>query len=164
MTWPQPHENVKGIDRTRDDLLSLDGPALRRRAVMMEMADKLWGLALQSPASPSGRSTYERMRDPRMGDLVMEVTSFRRLRDEETRTHGFGILLGKRKEWASTDEEWASLMADEPEDLRGNHNRPTDTAWYIQYGPKATDICRWTNCSFIAMPVGLLHHTSEQQP
>lgn len=166
MSWPQPHENVSGIDRTRDDLLDLSEPALARRILMIEMAEKIYWLTLWAPHTPERKADFDRMKNPRMGDLVIEVTSMRRLRDIGSRVDGFGILLGQRTEWASADKHWEARKA---ESAAGGHaltdeDRITETAWYVQYGSAAGDICRWANADFIAVPVGALYHTKDMQP
>lgn len=61
---------------------------------------------------------------------------------------GLGILLACRREWCSTDEEWAAYRAEEPYE----DERLADRYWYVQYGPGDRDIARWENCEFIAIP------------
>lgn len=170
-SWPQPHENVTGINRTRDDLLSLEVPALRRRVVMMAIANNLWKATLGAAHSEDGRSRYERMDKPRMGDLVVETMSMRNpdvmdASSEQRSIHGFGILLGEREEWSCSHEEWQQYVeeAAAEEEVLTLDDRLTMKALYVQYGPKADDVVRWTNCSFIALPTGLLYHTKDQQP
>lgn len=170
-SWPQPHENVSGINRTRDDLLSLEVPALRRRVVMMTIANSLWKATLGAANSEYGRSDYERMGEPRMGDLVVETMSMRNPTvmdaDSDQRSiHGFGILLGEREEWTCSHEEWRRYVEEAAADgdTLTLEDRATVKALYVQYGPKADDVVRWTNCSFIALPTGMLYHTEDQQP
>jgi hypothetical protein len=52
-----------------------------------------------------------------------------------------------REEWASTEEDWRADELDADPLDRPIENR----AYYIQYGPNAADICRWTNCSLLAI-------------
>jgi glycine cleavage system aminomethyltransferase T len=170
MKLPQPHESVQGIDRTRDDLLSLEGPALRRRVVMMDLAHALWKAALNGAHTESGRALYERMTNPRMGDLVVETTGMRHPgradRDgSKSALHSFGIMLGERTEWACTDERWREYVeeAHEQGEELPDSSRVSTEAVYVQYGPKADDICRWVNASIIALPTGALYHTAEYQ-
>lgn len=166
MSWPQPHEGVSGVDRTRDDLLSLEKAALARRVIMIDMAEKIYRLTLWAPHTPERAAEFSRMKNPRMGDLVMEVTIMRAFRDIETRASGFGILLGERTEWSSTDEQWNAYVAESAAEglALTEEDRVTETAWYVQYGPAAGDICRWANADFIAVPVGPLYHTKDMQP
>lgn len=169
--WPQPHESVSGIKRTRDDLLALDEAAMQRRVVILQIATELWRSALNGAHTESGRALYERMANPRMGDLVVETVGMRTPlgRDSEGDARAvtcFGILLGERTEWACTDEKWREYQAEaesEGEPLPDD-SRVTTEAAYVQYGPEPGDICRWVNCSLIALPTGMLYHTAEQQP
>lgn len=170
MSLPQPHESVRGVDRTRDDLLSLEGPALRRRVVMMDLAHALWKSALNGAHTETGRSLYEQMANPRMGDLVVETTGLRHPeradRDgSQGAIHSFGIMLGERTEWACTDERWQEYVEEahqQGEELPDS-SRVSTQAVYVQYGPKADDICRWVNASIIALPTGMLHHIESMQ-
>lgn len=165
--WPEPHENVKGVDRTIDDLLSLDPAALRRRVIILDIARHLWQATLRGAHNEYGRGAYERMAKPRMGDLVVETGGMahpsKADRDgSQLAIHSFGIMLGERTEWSCTNEKWREYLAEDP-DLTDD-DRATDSAAYVQYGPKAEDICRWVNCSIIALPTGTLHHTQPEQP
>lgn len=170
-SWPQPHENVQGVNRTRDDLLSLEGPAIPRRAVILTVAYQLWQATLRGAHTEQGRAAYDRMDQPRMGDLVAELGTARRPRfgtqaEANSMVEGFGIFLGEREEWTCSHEEWRA----ETEQARREGieytlaDRATVKAMYVQYGPAATDICRWVNCSVMALPTGALYHTADQQP
>lgn len=167
-SFPQPREGITGTDRTEDDLLSLEDAAIPRRLLMIGMAHCLRKATLVGNPAPIVARMNERIRDPQPGDLVVEESTAYR-RDEDTQVKAFGILLAHRTEWAQTDEEWAADVEQErkahEEFLRGPYAQPgdadepwepdermTDHAWYVQYGPKAGDICRWTNCSFVAIP------------
>jgi hypothetical protein len=169
-SWPQPHENVRGIDRTRDDLLSLEGPAVRRRAVILTIAYQLWQATLRGAHTEQGRAAYERMDTPRTGDLVAELGTARRPRfetqaEKNAMVEGFGIFLGEREEWTCSHETWGAEV--EQARREGSEytlaDRATTTAMYVQYGPAAQDVCRWVNCSVMALPTGLLYHTEDQQ-
>lgn len=176
MDYPEPHEGVQGVTRTRDDLLSLEGPAIARRMIVMDIAESLFKASLAGPVRPlSGEpSLFDQVSKPQIGDLVIErTTAF--IRDPAQRARGFGILLGRRIEWACTKEQWTERCEEEAAACREHgdeegalaalaEERLTDHAWYIQYGSDAADICRWTNCMFYRVPTGLLHHTKEQQP
>lgn len=169
-SWPQPHEHVTGIHRTRDDLLSLEGPALRRRVVMMTMANDLWKAARGNARDDHGRDAYKRMSEPRVGDLVIESGSMRNpgadsISRESRFVHGFGILLGEREEWSCSHEEWAEFVAEEKAEgqIMTLADRLTVMSTYVQYGPSPADVVRWQNCSFIALPTGPLHHTEGGQ-
>jgi len=149
--YPQPREGITGAERTDDDLLSLEDKAIARRLMMLGTARALHSAVLVGNPAPKVAEMYARMTDPRPGDLVMEVTSFFRTRDVDTKIKGFGILIDHRDEWASTDEEWAAELAGDA-DLDPVADRFRDHAWYVQYGPAAEDVCRWVNCEFIAVP------------
>jgi hypothetical protein len=148
--YPQPREGVDGTERAGDDLLDLDDAALARRLMMIQTAQALYSAVLVGNPAPKVAKLYARMSKPQPGDLVMEVTgSHRRGTDSDSAIKGFGILIAARREWMQTDEEWAAELAEgglEPED------RHYDDAWYVQYGPAAEDVCRWTNAAFVAIP------------
>lgn len=169
--WPQPHEGVTGIKRTRDDLLALDEAAMQRRVVILQIATELWRAALNGAHTESGRELYERMANPRMGDLVVETVGMRtplgRDSDGDARAVTcFGILLGQRTEWSCTDEKWREYQAEAEAEgyTLADADRITDEGTYVQYGPEPQDICRWANCSLIALPTGMLYHTADQNP
>lgn len=143
----QPHEDIKGSPLS-DDLLSLDEKAVAHRDALIGMARLLHKACLVGDAAPVVVRIYDRLTKPQPGDLVVGMSAMYS-RDGDHRLKGLGILLEKRVEWMETDEEWAELVADEEADT---DERFTDEAWYIQYGPNAEDVCRWTDCMFIALP------------
>jgi hypothetical protein len=150
-TYPQPREGVIGALRDDDDLLSLDDKALPRREMMATLARHLQTAVLVGNPAPIVAKMWDRMKNPQPGDLVLETSSLGRS-DVEQRAMGFGFLLTHRDEWAQTDDEWAK------EEVRPGYDefdqpRPVEPrVYYVQYGPKPDDICRWVNCSFIAVP------------
>lgn len=164
MTYKQPHEGIVGVDRSDNDLLSLDTSAVVHRTALAAMAKHLHlAVGVGNPA-PVVRRMSERIREPRVGDFVLEwMVGLSARYDLDMRIKAMGYLVEKRREWWTTDAEWEAGLAEElaarreyepgaeldSEDLE----RPTDEAWYIQYGPSAADICRWTNCSFIVVPI-----------
>ena len=152
--WLQPHEGVTGIDR-QDTLLSLEPAMVPLRTVLAATAAHLYAACLVGNPAPRVAAMLARVTDPRPGDLVIEDTArygWRRYPDKLSR--GMGVLVLKRQEWAETDEEWAAYLAEEQQWREGpvTDERPTDTGWYVQYGPSAADVCRWTNCGFMAIP------------
>jgi hypothetical protein len=149
--YPQPREGITGTARTEDDLLGLDDKAITRRLMMIGTARALHSACLVGNPAPIVADMYARMRDPQPGDLVMELGVPFRRSNPDGQIKGFGILIAHRDEWASTDEEWAAALAEEP-DFTADEDRLHDHAWYVQYGPAAEDVCRWTNCEFIAIP------------
>lgn len=145
----QPREGVSGLDQD-SDLLSLDHDAMEHRLALMIMANHLKSAVLVGNAAPIAQEIWERIRNPRIGDLVVEMTALSP-RHPENRVHGLGILVERRTEWWETDEEWEQLKAEDG--FMTDEDRRTDEAWYVQYGPRAKDICRWTNCMFTAIPL-----------
>jgi hypothetical protein len=146
--WPQPYEGINGTVRDGDDLLSLEDEAMPRRRMMIMIGLNLRRATLVGNPAPIVAAMNERLSHPQPGDLVFETTTARRAGSEH---RGFGILLEHRREWCSTDEDWARDTADEPGELRGDDNRPADDAWYVQYGPGERDIARWTNAECAAI-------------
>ena len=151
--YPEPRAGISGTDRTEDDLLGLDDKAIARRLMMIGTAKALHDATLVGNPAPKVAELYARMRSPRPGDLVMEVGVPFRKNDPDGQIKGFGILIERRTEWASTSEEWVAEVA-EDEDLDEIRDRMTDDVWYIQYGSAAEDVCRWRDCEFIAIPTG----------
>lgn len=156
--WHEPHEDIAGTVRD-DDLLDRDDASLARRNIMIVMAKALHDALLVGNPAPRVKRMYDRFgRDnARPGDLVVEVST---LHDHEPR--GFGILVDHREEWACTIEQHNEAIEKDRQDhieYHGNDDefeawaRGTDTAWYVQYGTKPGDVCRWTNCSFVAVPM-----------
>lgn len=146
----QPREDVAGVQRT-DDLLSLDMDAAPHRATIAALMRHLTRATMVGHPAPIVQRMCERIRDPQIGDLVVESHMATRHRaDLDTRTKAVGYLLEHRTEWACTDAEWADAIAEDPGLA---DQRVTDEAWYVQYGPAPEDVCRWTNCSFLAVPV-----------
>jgi hypothetical protein len=160
--WPQPYEGVKGVDRTRDDLLVLTEAAMHRRLVMLSMASLLWGAALDGAHTETGHDLYRRMSNPGIGDLVVETVGMRSPAKVDAQGDArvvtcFGILLGSRTEWTCTDEDWQRYREEGAADgyPMPDDARMTEEASYVQYGSSADDICRWANCSLIALPVSV---------
>lgn len=160
-TWPQPHEGICGTDRP-GWLLSLDEEAVPFRDAIIILARHLDTATLVGNPAPVVKRMSDRMRHPQTGDLV--VTNMAQVtRDPDTRLKGLGVLIQpERREWAETDAEWAAFCAEEialspePETLAlitSEENRGTDTAFYVQYGPAAIDVCRWTNEEATMVPV-----------
>lgn len=144
MTYKQPHEDITGTDRTGDYLLSLDDPATAHREALIAMARLLREACLVGRPAPIVARIGERIHTPQIGDLVVEQSAI------WTRpAEGFGYLIERREEYWHTDEQWQADLA-----AWCGDPRPTDEAWYVQYGPQPVDVCRWTNCSFIVLPIG----------
>lgn len=165
--WPEPHAGISGTQREEDSLLDLDERSLATRKIIAALANAFNRALLVGPSAPQD---VQRLRDrftsswsddtrgPQIGDLVIETTAMYHYSDEKLRT-GLGILLDKRLEWACTKEEYEEALdrerayyEDNPEDFEPMP-RTTDTVWYIQYGHNPEAVCRWTDCSFTALPI-----------
>lgn len=146
----QPHEGITGVARLGNPLLSLDDTDLPIQAALITMARHLSTATLVGNPAPVVQRMSARLRNPRPGDLVIETSNAQAMRFPGWR-RGFGYLVDKRREWWDTDDEYARLLSEG--DYDANDPRPVDTAWYVQYGPAPVDVCRWTNCSFMVIPI-----------
>lgn len=152
--YKQPHEDIVGIDRSGDWLLSLNKKAVAHRDALIAMAAHLYAATLVGNPAPVVRRMADRIRVPQIGDLVVEDGARYPRRDPEgTRRTGFGYFVARRVEWAESDEDYAAYLVKEPSEV--DYPRGTDTAWYVQFGPEPQRICRWVNCSFITVPIDL---------
>lgn len=158
----QPHESIEGQDlRHLGHLLCLGDEAQAHRALIVSTAHLAFRACLAINPTPMQIEIGDRLRHPRVGDLVFEETSFwgswRRGHPQEGNAwcKGFGFLLDDRVEWAETDADWELHRAEWLNDLDDDQTgeRPTDHAWYVQFGPMPEDVCRWVNCSFVAIPL-----------
>lgn len=149
----QPHEGVTGADRGGDPLVSLEDDHLPVREALAVMTRHLMTATTVGNPAPVVARMWERLRNPQPGDLVIEIgLTMARRRDWY---RGFGYLIESRREWWTTDEEYARQLADDELYPEPKDSRPVDTAWYVQYGPNPKDICRWTNCEFLVVPIGV---------
>jgi hypothetical protein len=147
----QPHQDVPR-PYGDDPLLTLDGPALAFRDALIKMSRHLSNATLVGNPAPVVARMCERLRKPQPGDLVMEMTAWTHWRSDDHRAKAFGRLILERVEWWETDEDWAAQLVEEDGAL-SEEDRRTDHVWYVQYGPD--HVCRWTNCSFIVLPVDI---------
>lgn len=146
----QPNEGVTGTDRD-DYLLSLAPEATAHRDMLITTAANL-----HSACRSANPTLYDRMAKPRPGDLVVILDIFWS-QDPARRMRGLGILLERRIEWYDTDEEWAAMIAEERAlGFEPDEERRTDNATYVQYGPNAVDVCRWVDCTVLALPGEIL--------
>jgi hypothetical protein len=53
--------------------------------------------------------------------------------------------------WISEGGRYVILHSVLPE--LGDTNRATEHVYYIQCGPAPNDVCRWTDCEFLALPI-----------
>ena len=144
----QPHEDIVGTDRSASDLLSLEDRAVEHRDALIAMTRALHSATLVGNPAPIAHRIYVRMTNPAPGDLVIETTRCM-YATNDLRAKGFGILLAQRTEWVDTDAEWAAAKEEDPSLTEAD--RSAESVYYVQYGPSPTDICRWTNCEFLAL-------------
>lgn len=85
----------------------------------------------------SSMSFWGRCAPPRPGEFAVEETVLLGWAGGNW-YQGFGILLARRRE--------------RPCDA----DPRTEEAWYIQYGPRPDDVCRWANSSFAAIPAEII--------
>lgn len=145
----QPHEGIVGADRTGDPLVSLEDEHLPIREALTVMARHLSTATLVGNPAPVVERMGARIRTPQIGDLVIESSRVATRRGDWYR--GFGYLVERRREWWDTDAEYERMVADE--EIGAGEPRSVDEAWYIQYGPNPADVCRWTDCSFLVIPI-----------
>lgn len=97
--------------------------------------------------APIVTDAYNRMKNPRVGDLVLETSTYYR---EPWDPGGLGYLL----EVADESLNWpADVVAD-----CGLTEPPTERAWYIKPFVPTQDgqwRVRWSNANFIALPDSL---------
>ena len=158
---PQPHEGIQGSGLPEGHLLALTEESIARRLEMLTCMWQRWDDILHGRIADRD-ALFERMYNPQVGDLVVEQTSsFRRNRDSQIQASGI-LLVHERKEWASSDEDWALTVSREEASHRSSglpfdveefaRERFADKFTYIQYGADPGNICRWSNCKFIAVP------------
>lgn len=145
---PQPHEGIRGTNMNHW-LLSLDERAVVHRECLIALAHHLSAAVLVGNPAPVVRRMNARMHQPVPGDLAVATEILHGRRDPDDRIKGLGILLGRRLEWAETDAEWAALLETEP--YFADEDRTTETAYYLQYGPAAGNVCRWVNSEPVAL-------------
>jgi hypothetical protein len=147
--WPQPREGIVGVDRSSDWLLSLDERATPHRDAILAITHHLYHACLVGHPTPNVERMYGRITDPQPGDFVY-VRDRAADRDVAIRTMALGYLLTHRREWWESDEQWVAIKAERGET---DADRRTDHAWYVQYGPNPDAVCRWTNCTVVAVPI-----------
>lgn len=147
--YPDHRESIAGQQLDPDGLLA-DERHVESFDLIMALCRHLMTAILVGHPAPIVAEMDARMRSPQVGDLVVEWTALNHRLDFDRRVKGFGYLLAIREEWFDSAAEWAAFEVDDPE-CATESNRATDTAWYVQYGPNPTDVCRWTNCQFVVV-------------
>jgi hypothetical protein len=140
-------DRLTGTDRSDDPLLSLDDSvvALRRLLISSQWyATHLYGMA----GSPIGIEWQRRQRKPKVGELCFATDhAISPSADDDTIMKSFGYYLGEQQEPVYDEQAWESVR-----DQYEGDDCPTERVFYIQYGPKPKDVCRWENaqCQVIA--------------
>jgi hypothetical protein len=153
---PAPHDlsDVPRPDRQDDPILAADDAV---RQVIAVTAYQAWRLS-GSPAAPIGRWLSDRTRNPRPGDLCFIPDALAR-HDATIQRQGFGYLLVARLEPCYTAEDWQKV-ADQYE----GDSCPLERVFYLQYGPRLEDVCRWENATCQAIPYTLDFGPSYDEP
>lgn len=152
MAWPQPNEGIVGTDRSDDLLLDTTESALGMRKTIMFLTYNLHRATFHGKGS--------QMENPIVGDLVVvtdwlpQIDHFEEKMPIERVIRSLGYLVDHRQEWWHTDEEWQQLL--DQYHYAPDEERPTDWAYYVQYGPDPKDICRWVDCGVLRVPRGTL--------
>lgn len=153
MTTPElPHnrysEQVDSIKAA--ELLALDEKSLAWRRALATIAEQTHTAALRARGNLSPLAV--RLMNPVPGDIVFEHLSFY-MDDPERHMKGFGILDKIAMEPFYSDEQWAAIVSEYNGAAMPTPNRTSETAYYIHYGPAEDDVCRWTNASFLVVPL-----------
>lgn len=141
--YPQPREGISGALRPADDpLMTGLGSVL-----VADLTAQLYK-ASHSGSSPHLSELFHRMSAPEVGDRVVVRDSIRS--DPETRFQGVGYLVAARVEWATSERQWLEEKA--RYGLFDADRVVEREVWYVQYGPDPYDVCRWVNCTVLAIP------------
>jgi hypothetical protein len=158
----EPWQDMRGAGTARSEpWLSLEDDAQAVRRALAVAAYNVHRACLVGNPAPIVRRMYERLSNPRVGDLVVETSSVM-YRCAHLKPggpggdwyRGVGYLLAHRTEWWHTDADWRQALG--AGEWGSEDPRPTDRAWYVQYGPEPHDVCRWVNCDFVVVPVEVL--------
>jgi hypothetical protein len=135
-----------GTERPDDPVLTMTG---EQKAVLLDVAYYGWALTGYAQA-PIGRALSDRRLHPRPGDLVIIPDAMSARTSTASDPHmGVGYLVESRWEPGITEKDWAEWQASGYDDPC-----PEERVWYVQYGPRAADVCRWENASCQAVPLG----------
>ena len=148
MSYLQPHEGITGTARSAEDpLLTPVGSDL-----VLQLTRHLYGASISTV--PSSQELHRRLTSPAVGQPVAVLDAMYQ-RSPDTRWKGVGYLLETRREWWTTDAEWAAEQRAQLHDgyLADEERMVEPAAWYVQYGPEPADVCRWVNCQVLALPL-----------
>lgn len=152
-TYPDHREGIAGRQLDPNGLLSLDEHARGAREALTTVWRHLYSACLVGNPAPIVAEMYAWMKRVKPGDLVIEWAMGTSPRvDPNLRLMALGYLIEHRDEWAESEADWKAFAVEDPASATED-NRATDHAWYIQYGPDPADVCRWTNCNFMRVPV-----------
>lgn len=134
---PDAREGIVGRDLDPNGILSLQDDQVETRKLITNLARNLYSACLCA-ITPKLQEMFQRLDNPQPGDLVVGAS----IPDSQKNYRGFGLLLAHRHErvWLEYEQEWTR-----------------EDVWYVQYGPAAIDICRWTNASFTVVPTEIMH-------
>lgn len=125
-------------------------PALEPREFVVLLANvtyAMYNATLTGDPAPVTREAYERMTDPRPGDLVVEISS--RGHRGWPQSSAVGRLLFVAGVKPRTEDEW--LEAQAAGRWRTDRAHFGGPYWYVDPLDGAQRAC-WSNCQFIAMP------------
>jgi hypothetical protein len=125
----EPWQDLKPLEPTEKQMwmLGVSDQELAFRDVLMQVTSHMVGTALRTPI---GAGYYERMSNPRVGDLVMEYTRGWWSHDPRVRAWSFGVLVAAREEL----------------DVEG-------PVAYVRWGRNKDDVQRWANSKFVLVPI-----------
>lgn len=98
----------------------------------------LWGACLVGNPAPSVKELRHWLENPRVGDLVIEITSYAR-QDTDRRRFGRLLKIVQDPIWDADDEEI------DPAD-----RAMTEDVWHIE--THVGEIVIWRNCKFLRVP------------
>ena len=93
-------------------------------SVLEAAAYNLWMAALQGN-TPNTQALCHRMKNPQVGDMVMEISSYRRINGDR---QGTGTLIAVEENENTFGKKWTIRTP-------------------------SSDTCNWTNADFIAIPI-----------
>ncbi len=108
-----------------------------------------WSNTLIGNAPPAIHAQFERMKDPQVGDVVLETSTIwkasRYTNDTPSQFPGLGVLL------RTADEPYPI----DPDEYADDEPVPTEKVWYVRPLDGSVPEYRWTNASFIRVSVCL---------